>query len=409
MDKRFDLSNWTLEDFNMTKYDPTEEEIISLMDEMAERHPGVVAAIAGENTDGYPTALCNIMSKKELNRLAALDGMENPDYEHNQIEVYNRAQHYIGIEHCDQWLPFNGMDMGEQGYEHGSFSHTTGMKIVVDGMEITDPDDVVDHMERFTFPAWEKQIAEFDKEAYIRAIGRFEYNHQLAVGPEVYRTSYGHFWRPSVCGYMVYGYENYFMAYQIYPEIMEKGMKIEARLARLRNEAAAEAIMRYHLPKMNRLDLDICDSRGPIVSLKSLEKMWFPQFAYAMEPINKISDVRMIWHCDGNVMPLVPGLIECGIRGFQGFQYETGVDYKALGKMRGNDGQPLFLMAGASVTDTLPFGTPSDVRAHIDWLVENRGDAAIVLTCSSSMTPGVSSENIDAMIERFRYYRHHKK
>ncbi|MBR6764849.1 MAG: DNA polymerase I, partial [Clostridia bacterium] len=113
MNERFDRSNWTLEDYAMDKYDPTEEEIVSLMDEMAEMHPDVVSAIAGENTDGYPTALCNIMSKKELNRLAALDGMENPDYEHNQVEVYNRAQHYIGIEHCDQWLPFNGMDMGE--------------------------------------------------------------------------------------------------------------------------------------------------------------------------------------------------------------------------------------------------------------------------------------------------------
>lgn len=410
MENRFDTSNWTPEQFwAMDKYDPTEQEIIDLYDSMAEQHPEVIAAIAGENLNGYPTCLCNIMSKKELNRLAAMAGMKDPDYETNQIRVYNMAQRAIGTDLCDQWLPFNGMDMGEQGYENGSFSHTTGLKIIVDGIEINDPDDVVDHMERFVFPAMEKQIASFDKERYIRRIGRFEYNHQLAIGPEMLHTGYGHFWRPSVCGYMVYGYENYFMAYQIYPEIMEKAIKLDAKKARLMNEAAAEAYMRYHLPKLNRLDLDICDSRGPIVSLKSLEQMWFPQLEYALEPINMLSDVRMIWHCDGNVMPLVPGLIECGIRGFQGFQYETGVDYKTLGKMRGNDGEPLFFMAGASVTTTLPFGKPSDVRAEVDWLVENRGDAAIVLSCSSSMTPGVSSENIDAMIERFRYYRTHRK
>ena len=123
----------------------------------------------------------------------------------------------------------------------------------------------------------------------------------------------------------------------------------------------------------------------------------------------KNCDVRLIWHCDGNIMPMVPRLLDIGTKGFQGFQYEDGVDFAQLCKLRGNDGQPLFMIAGASVTRTIPKGTPQDVRAELDYFVEVHGDTALTLSCSSSMAPGVSTENIDALIEGLRYYKNHRK
>ena len=69
----------------------------------------------------------------------------------------------------------------------------------------------------------------------------------------------------------------------------------------------------------------------------------------------------------------------------------------------------MFMSAGVSVTRTLPYGKPADVRADMDYLVSARGDAAITLAPSSSILPGVPSENIDTLIEGFRYYRTHLK
>jgi len=117
--------------------------------------------------------------------------------------------------------------------------------------------------------------------------------------------------------------------------------------------------------------------------------------------------VRMIWHCDGNVMPMVPFLLESGLQGFQGFQYEDGVDFAAICKMRDRDGQSLFVWAGSSVTRSLPLGTPDDVRSELKYLVENRDKAQLCLGATSSIAPGAKKENLVAMVETIKYYKTH--
>lgn len=117
--------------------------------------------------------------------------------------------------------------------------------------------------------------------------------------------------------------------------------------------------------------------------------------------------VRLIWHCDGNLMEMVPRLLECGIGGFQGFQYEDGMDYERICRMTDRDGGPLFILAGVSVTRTLPFGTPDDVRRELRWLVENGPPVGLMLGASSSIAPGVCPENLDRLFDGLRYYQEH--
>jgi uroporphyrinogen decarboxylase len=103
----------------------------------------------------------------------------------------------------------------------------------------------------------------------------------------------------------------------------------------------------------------------------------------------------------------VPRLIEVGLKGFQGFQYEHGMDYPRICRLRARDGDELFIVAGVSVSTTLPFGTPDDVRRELRWLVEHGPRTGLALGCSSSVTPGVPWENIQALLEGLAYYREH--
>ena len=73
----------------------------------------------------------------------------------------------------------------------------------------------------------------------------------------------------------------------------------------------------------------------------------------------------MIWHCDGNLMQMVPRLLDAGLHGFQGFQYENGMDYERICQMKSCEGDSLIIIAGVSVTRTLPQGTPDDVRREM--------------------------------------------
>jgi uroporphyrinogen decarboxylase len=143
-----------------------------------------------------------------------------------------------------------------------------------------------------------------------------------------------------------------------------------------------------------------------LVDPETLDRIWFPHFTRALEPMIK-TGVRLIWHCDGNLMDMVPRLLDVGLAGFQGFQYEDGMDYEKICRMKTRDGDDLTIVGGVSVTRTLPFGKPSDVKREIDWLVEYGPPVGLFLGPSSSVAPGTPWDNIAAMVEGFAFYRTH--
>jgi len=360
--------------------------------------------IAERPTRGIPTCWKNIMQHGHLERLA---GAAAGEYRRDPQGVYVAAQRAMGVCLCDQFIPTNPLTLGDTGYEGGADKSATqgAEQIVIDGMVIDSPEAVVEHLERFVWPAWRRWGEHFNEDDWMRTALDKEVQTQAALGPTILKTGYGLVSFPFM-RYYAYGYENYFMAYALYPEVIERDFAVQADYNALTNAAAARLYQEHNLPRICRLDHDMADSRGTLVGIESLDAIWFPHFVRALEPILK-TDVRLIWHCDGNLMQMVPRLLDAGIDGFQGFQYEDGMDYAAICRMRTRDGRDPIIMAGVSVTTTLPHGSPDDVRREIDFLVEHGPSRGLFLGCSSSMTPGVPWENVVALVEGLHYYREH--
>ncbi len=137
---------------------------------------------------------------------------------------------------------------------------------------------------------------------------------------------------------------------------------------------------------------------------EQLAGRWLPHFARAIEPLVAAGN-KLVWHCDGNLMDLVPLLLDAGLSGLQGFQYEDGMDYQRLTALRTREGEELLIIAGCSVTRTLPFGTPRQVRDELRFLVEHGPRTGLFLGASSSLAPGVPWENLHTLVEGLRYYR----
>jgi hypothetical protein len=350
-----------------------------------------------------PSWMAHIMQHSYIERLA---GAKPGDYRKDPEGVYLACQRAIGTCMIDQYIPDNPLTLGDAGYEDFEKSATTGAEqILLDGIVIDSPEAVAEHMERFVFPRIQQEIAEFDEDKRFRQIIDGEMAVQEKFGPSILKSGYDFIAFPSLA-YFEYGYVPYFSAYALYPDVIEKHFSLQADLALLNNRAAARAYVEGSLPPLYRLDHDMADSRGTLASLASLDKMWFPHFARCLEPVLK-TNVRMIWHCDGNLMEMVPRLLKVGIKGFQGFQYEDGMDYERISAMKTQDGESLVIIGGVSVTRTLPLGTPKDVKREITWLVENGPKTGLFLGASSSILPRVPWENIQTMIEGFRYYREH--
>ena len=361
----------------------------------------VVDAINLERHKGIPTKTVNIMQHDHIERIA---GAAPGDYLRKPHEVYLACQRNIGACVLDQYLAENPLTMGNKGYEYKEATITTGLDAIYkDGILIDSPEAVIEHLERVIFPKLQKDIRTFDEIFKIKEILDRECMLQERIGDTIVKTGYSYFKFPTL-HYTSYGYENYFMAYALYPEVIEKHFSLQADYCILNNAAAIKATEQGGLSKLVRLDHDMADSRGTLVSIESLDKLWFPHFARCINPA-VASGIKFIWHCDGNLTLMLPRLLNIGLKGFQGFQYEDGMDYIKICKMKTLDNEPLIIWAGVSVTRTLPTGKPDDVKREMKFLVENGPGPGLFLSASSSVTPGVPWDNMETFIEGLKYYK----
>ncbi|NLV73098.1 MAG: hypothetical protein GXY52_00210 [Chloroflexi bacterium] len=75
-------------------------------------------------------------------------------------------------------------------------------------------------------------------------------------------------------------------------------------------------------------------------------RIWLPHLARSLDELDR-AGIRLIWHCDGNLMGMLPMLLEAGVSGFQGFQYEDGMDYPGICALRDRQGGAMIIIAGA--------------------------------------------------------------
>lgn len=126
----------------------------------------------------------------------------------------------------------------------------------------------------------------------------------------------------------------------------------------------------------------------------------FPYVRRALEPVVD-AGFRTVWHSDGAIMPIIDDLLECGISGFQGFQWEYGVKLEDIVKKRTKNGDKLTIFAGPSVSKTLPFGSKDDVREEIKYIVDVGKDAySLFILPTSDVLPDTPVENL---LETYRY------
>lgn len=194
--------------------------------------------------------------------------------------------------------------------------------------------------------------------------------------------------------YSQIGYSAFFQACALYPEEIEKVWWASAVRARQRSVVLAKLIHELDLLPIVLTGHDMCDARGPMVSPDFLRQRYWPHCRYCIAPLVD-AGICVVHHCDGNIMPLIPDMLDVGFGGFQGFQYEFGVDPFVIARMK-----KLFFMAGLSVTRTLPFGTTEDVEQEVDYILDYTGGTSACLFTSNVTTVETPPGNLVAA------YRH---
>ena len=169
--------------------------------------------------------------------------------------------------------------------------------------------------------------------------------------------------------YTEFGYTAFLMACKLYPEAVGKIYWAKSLHSRERAKILVRLYKDYDLVPIMFCGEDLANNKGPMVSPVFLRKYYLPTVKMIIEPLVD-AGVRFVHHCDGDVRPLIDDFIAIGFSGFQGFQYELGVDPYDLRRRRSRLGEEIIFFAGLSVSRTLPFGTPEDVRDEVDYFLD---------------------------------------
>jgi hypothetical protein len=269
------------------------------------------------------------------------------------------------------------------------------------------PEAVVEAIDEL--PSLEELHREFDIEGEYETYLRTYREGEEVIGDDI-------LWLPNGFRYVAkfqneadFGAENYYMALALYPGQMRRYFEYSGEQAFLRNTAVARAIVDHDLPRVMWLGQDACDNRGPYIDPETMNEIYIRYVRRSLEPLKDIG-VRIIWHSDGNIMPIVPYLLDAGVDGFQGLQetVETRVDIAELRSMTTRADRPPVIVGSVSTITTMPFGTPEEVRAEVRRcrnLADARGGGWI-LNFSSSVGPEVPAENLRAFFDAAHRHSH---
>jgi hypothetical protein len=245
-------------------------------------------------------------------------------------------------------------------------------------------------------PEPEAVRASFDEErAYAGFVAEFRHT-QARLGDLVWAPADWEL-NPGALAYARYGYENALELVVLHPDRWLKMMRVKAEIGRQRAVLRARAIRDGLHPLAILGGEDICTQRGPMISPALLRRHYFPLLEYMWEPL-LAAGARLVWHCDGDWRPILADVLACGAGGLQGFQAECGMDLEWIAGLNTRDGDPLVIFGPMSVTRTLPYGTPQEVRAEARRAMALcRGRASLCFFTSNTITPDIPLDNVKAL------------
>ncbi|MBP8129470.1 MAG: hypothetical protein KA184_07795 [Candidatus Hydrogenedentes bacterium] len=176
------------------------------------------------------------------------------------------------------------------------------------------------------------------------------------------------------------------------PELADTMLGRCADFALALSEAACE---RFPLDWLWTGD-DVAGQQAPIMNPALWRELIKPRLKQIIDA-GKRRGLPVAYHCCGAVRPLIPDLIEIGVDVLNPVQCNCpGMDPLEL---KGEFGAALAFMGGVDTHDLLPNGTPDQVRAATERLIEGMtaDGGGYILAASHAVPPETPDANIFAM------------
>jgi len=187
------------------------------------------------------------------------------------------------------------------------------------------------------------------------------------------------------------GYEKTLMDLVVYPDFVERLFDIP---------------FNYHLTAAKRLvemGVDmiwIGDDMGAqdrmLISPDTWRRFFKPRMATLISTLKSINpDVKIAYHSDGNIYPIIPELIEIGLDVLNPIQPRS----MAPEKVKREYGDRLCFWGSMDEQYTLPFGTPAEVEKEVTTRLKTLGkNGGLIIGPTHHVQLDTSLENFWAMV-----------
>jgi uroporphyrinogen decarboxylase len=207
-------------------------------------------------------------------------------------------------------------------------------------------------------------------------------------------TIVGHMYESS---WQIRGYEPFLMDLRLQPAWCEFILERFKEMNLLIAEHAARAGVDYIM-----CGDDVANQQTLMFSIKDWRQFMKSRWAEVFHRAKSINpDVKIWYHSDGNIMDIIPELIEIGVDILNPIQPECLDPVEVKRRF----GDRIVLDGAIGTQTTLPFGTPDEVRDTVKRNIEKLGyDGALILAPTHVVEPDVPLENILAFVEAAREY-----
>jgi len=143
---------------------------------------------------------------------------------------------------------------------------------------------------------------------------------------------------------------------------------------------------------------DFGSQESLLISPRVFDAFYRPYLQRCIDMV-KSFDALVFHHDDGDIRRVLPALVEMGIDVLNPVQWRCG-DWD-LAAIKEQLGSRICFHGGGDVQQTLPFGTPADVRNEVKWLIETLASdrTGFVIGPGHNLQPGTPTENIIALYE----------
>lgn len=193
------------------------------------------------------------------------------------------------------------------------------------------------------------------------------------------------------------GFETWMMAFAIEPDY------VNAMCSKL-VDVWLENLKRFSQAVGNRVQIlqfndDFGTQDAPFISIKMFRQLVMPHYKRGLDWIHANTEMKVFLHSDGAIAPLIPSIIEMGVDILNPVQTSArGMEAVTLKQQFGD--RLVFWGGSLDCQNTLPFGTPCEVRRevrqHVDTFSPGGG---YVFAPVHNIQANIPPENVIAMFD----------